>query len=246
MENRIDESKYQLIASVALKHTSYLRNVNYVMERNEKASYFYLKKFITDTDKSPLENLIYIRNQVWRLFNTVTSYTADNHYLQSMYLVWGEMYIIAYFHYREDPDWKELFLPKMLSMTACRAVENDMQKATKLIDEYWAENQKWEEILAARQGHQSFVIQNSPYSIAENQKANVVKVLSYMFNLNCFADKEGKPLNRKKTQFMVDMGKFFNTDFENYAQIVNKAAQEDHFDDIFLNMLEMAKEKVLS
>lgn len=246
MENLLDESKYQLIRSIALKHTTYLRNVNYVIERNEKASYHFLKMFITDSDKSPLERLIHIHNQVWRIFSATTSYASNNYYLQAMLLVWGEMYVIAYFHYHDDPDWKELFLPKMLSMTAQKAVENDMQKATKFIDEYLAENQRWEEKLAAKQDPLPFCIQNSPYTIAENQKANVIKVLNYMFDLNLFADKDGKPLSRKKSQFMVDMGKCLNSDFENYAQIVNKAAQEDHFDDIFLDMLEKAKGKVLS
>lgn len=53
-------------------------------------------------------------------------------------------------------------------------------------------------------------------------------------------------IEQTKKQFMIAIGKFFDDNFSNYAQIINKAAQEDHFQDVFIDMLEMAKKKIMS
>ena len=67
--------------------------------------------------------------------------------------------------------------------------------------------------------------------------------VSYMFDENLFVNADGSPLTRQKTQFMKALGAFFETDFTNYARIINKAAQEPNFQGIFERMYMRSKQK---
>ena len=110
-----------------------------------------------------------------------------------------------------------------------------------MIDEYYTRSQQLDEELLDT----DMPADSSPFFIAEGSKTDVMKVLSYLYDLNVFTDKKNQPLKRKKTQFMISIGKFLNSDFENYAQTINKAAQEEHFMDVFHNLLDLAQKKYI-
>ena len=159
-------------------------------------------------------------------------------------VLWEWFYLIAYYIHKQDNDplWREYFLPHIKSFQIRSIVVEETEKGEKLIDEYIARRGKVLEMKQEKLNHPDDI---SSFYIAEGAKTDVMKVLSYLYDLNVFVDQNNQPLKRKKSQFMVNIGKFLHSDFENYAQAINKAAQEDNFREIFYKLGDLAEKKYL-
>ena len=137
-------------------------------------------------------------------------------------------------------DFSHLNFTILLSVKELRNIQG-MQ----LVDEYYQLCEDWEKSDTPddTQQHEAKV---PTFHIAENRKTDTMKIFNYMYDLGLFVDKNGKELKRQKKQFMTAIGKFFDEDFEKYAQTINSAAQEEHFMDIFHDLLDKAQKKYLA
>lgn len=162
-------------------------------------------------------------------------------------IMWEYVYVLARLYHYSEPLWEKYLFLCMKELVGNTIFQEELQKADSWVEDYI---KRRIEIIHAIQefteSNETVDIAPSIYRIADGRKTDVMKVLSYMFELGCFVKKDGQSLNRQKTQFMIAIGKFFDCDFSNYSQIINKAAQEDHYQDIFIEMQEMAKTKIIS
>lgn len=248
MENLIDKSKYRRIYAVAFSHSEWLNAIEKDFDEECKLSFILLSVLIKGDDDDLLGRII----DIYTL--TKTSYTnsvvhvkqnGQNYAIPAFPYLWSRTCVVAYYFYHNHAIWRDLGgLEKMISLIEFESLTKDVRECISRIDEYFKEENAFKKNIA------NLPINNdtaevSSFGIADNNKTNVMKILNYMFDLGMFCGPDGQPLKRQKKHFMIALGKFFNNDFENYAQTINRAAQEEHFTDIFHSMLDLAHKKYI-
>lgn len=193
-----------------------------------------------------LDSIAMVRQQIAAKYGKVMQ-VINNTTLYYSNLVWEYIYTLAYYLNHNDSLWKKHLLPRMKEYAHHPYVKKDMEIAEALVDKYIAQRFIFENDLDWKEEvpnqTQSKEPVSSAFCIAENRKTDVMKVLSYLYDLRVFVDKDEHELKRQKTKFMIAIGNFLNSDFQNYAQIINKAAQEPNFPEVFDRMLVLARNK---
>ena len=225
-----------------------------LLRQVDKTPLAHALEFLNKALQVPPERLLDSLQQVLCSFgNTYNQRIPNASTIYFYHLMREYMYLLAFYKKGNDSVWKEHILPQMEQWVVNQYVQEDLCRGIQLVSRFidrrvqLKEALKKQAELAAQQSEQANPLHEiipSSFRIAERRKTDVIKVLSFLFDFGCFTQANGQPLNRQKTQFMTDIGKFFDNDFVNYAQIINKAAQEDHFNDIFIDMHEKAKQMI--
>ena len=245
---KLDDCEIDAVISEILCNISCFRT--YGLDKNKVIDADnYLKMIEQYPDDKKLSAIAYVRNTIIpKAYNKSIQIVVNGLHTSSLQsvIIWQFLYVLAALYHYNDQMWKDIFLPRIKELAAS-FLHEEMQKTEKLIDAYV--KRRIEIIDAAEVSEykkEAASITPSRYRIAEGRKTDVVKVLSYMFDLKCFIDADGQMLCRQKMPFMISIGKFFDCDFSNYAQVINKAAQEDHYQDIFIDMQKKAQKKIES
>lgn len=245
----LDDSEIDAVVSEILCKFTYVKSIglskDIVLDADK-----YLKMIEQYNDEKRISAITHIRNTIIPQKYNKSFYLGFSNnkitYSQSS-IMWEYVYVLARLYHYGESLWEKHFVPRMKELVGGSFFQEELQKADSRIEEYIKRRiEIIKAIQTAVEDKNTEQITPSAFRIAERRKTDVMKVLSYMFQLDCFANKDGQELKRQKTQFMIAIGKFFDCDFSNYAQIINKAAQEDHYNDIFIDMLDMAEKKILS
>ena len=244
----LDDSEIDALITEILRKFPYARRLGLNKAKVLDADN-YLKMIEQYPDEKKLSAITHIRNTIIpRQYNmSFQIHTNDKNFTYSLSdIMWEYVYVLARLYHYGESMWEKHFFQRMKELVGGTVFQEEIQEADSRIEEYV---RKRVEIINAMQEisdkKESEDITHSSYHIAEGRKTDVMKVINYMYDLKCFTQKDGQPLNRQKTQFMTAIGKFLGSDFSNYAQVINKAAQEDHYQDIFIDMCNMAKKKIL-
>lgn len=262
---KIEIKSFKILNEVAFRHTTYLYKSAINTDKNGLASIPYLERILNAEIPDVYETLMETFADV-KIGHNVTTDSCVTPLISDSYVIWGRMYVIAYFALYEDEFWQKVMLPKILELQPNKTIKAEMESAADYIKKYYVEKQEWvkkfitvsapaaEDFIGlAEQIHMQTRLEElenitkekkelltASFRVAENHKTDVLKVLSYMYDMGLFVDQDGQELSRKKKHFMLAMGQFFNADFGKYAQIIGKAAQEPKFTDVFEKMLDMA------
>lgn len=241
----LDDSEIDAVVSEILYKFTYVKSIglskDIVLDADK-----YLKMIEQYNDEKRISAITHIRNTI--IPQKYNRSVSNGVFISSQSaIMWEYVYVLARLYHYGESLWEKHFVPRMKELVGGSFFQEELQKADSRIEEYIKRRiEIIKAIQTAVEDKNTEQITPSPFRIAERRKTDVMKVLSYMFQLDCFANKDGQELKRQKTQFMIAIGKFFDCDFSNYAQIINKAAQEDHYNDIFIDMLDMAEKKILS
>lgn len=251
MENLLKPEKFQLIKAIALSKTRWLRWVDKSIDGGGLTSFEFLKKLIEgeqDDFIERLETTFVAVTDKYRGVQSIAIVDGQRRSIETHRLMWGRMCLFLYFFYRENQFWKEVGLPEMISKEYQQVIRDDLTKAFQFVDDYYKRQEKVSAFRTIDQiveegapSPEDFGV--NPVRIAERSKVDVMKIFSYMYDLGLFCQPNGEPIQRQKTKFMKALGKHFLSDFENYAQAINRAAQEEHFMDVFYNLLDVAQKK---
>lgn len=251
MENKLQPEKFQLIKAVSLMKTSWLRFVDKSVDGGGVASFNYLKRLVEADQEDFIETLEILFMEIKAKLKNMQSIAVVNkqrYAIETFRLMWGRMCLIAYFFYHDEPFWKEIGFPEMFAKENNQTVKDDLNYAIKNVNAYFERQAKAsafktmeQRIMDGVPNPEDFGV--NPFRIAEGSKVDAMKIFNYMFDLDMFCQPDGAPIKRQKKQFMEALGKHFNTDFKNYAQAINRAAQEEHFMDIFHSLTDSAQKK---
>ena len=240
MENRVKAEDYSKVLAIAMSRTDIIsKNVKELDGDAHTSIPLINGLFDGETEDFPTRVMTTLFGMKNKYKETIT---VNNVAYKATSILWARMIVIINFFHYKDPIWEELGMPCMLKHLHSKAIIDDMQKALRATDEYYIEKSKWKAI-SAKQQQQQQETSSCSFRIAENRKTDAIKVFAYMFDDDIFENVDGSPLNRQKTQFMKAIGAFFDTDFDNYSQIIYKASQEPNFPGVFEDMLMKAKEK---
>ena len=242
MENKIVKEDFEHINYTILLSVRGLRNIPTTFDNVGQKSLLYLTKIVQAPDEKFIKNLDTVYQDVMNNNFTESTYKSETGRLIMLYqIIWARMIVTSYYYYHDDLKWIKKGIPLMENYVIYEVLKESIKKGMKLVDEYYQKCKDWIEYETPDQPTPE--LGKSPFRIAENRKTDAIKVFSYMFDEDLFVGVDGKPLNRKKTQFMNALGEFFDADFNNYAQMINKAAQEPNFPTIFESMYMKSKDK---
>lgn len=239
MENLIDKSDFQFV-SVNFLTPCGLAAGMLGSDFDGEVTLPYLERLV-NSQQPILKELSLLYYEVLHNHNKTTGSSENGYYIPQYKFIWGRMIVEFYYFYHSNLTLAKTICDLMLESLSSTMISGRVKRGMEMIDEYYTRSQQLDEELLDT----DMPADSSPFFIAEGSKTDVMKVLSYLYDLNVFTDKKNQPLKRKKTQFMISIGKFLNSDFENYAQTINKAAQEEHFMDVFHNLLDLAQKKYI-
>lgn len=242
MENKINKDDYEHIWSAILLHTRTLALIPEGIDLNGQLSISLLEKIISADDSVFIKQLSLTHSELVRKAGIKqTHWTENGHNITLDAIIWGRMIVISYYFYHEDKKWVKKGIPAMERYIYYSIIKDSIKRGMELVDDYYQQCKDWndDDELAVTNTD----LGKSPFYIAENRKTDVMKVLAYMYDLGLFADSQGQVLSHHKKQIMMAFGDFLNSDFEKYAQTINKAAQEPNFPSIFEDMLSMANDQ---
>ena len=240
-----------IIINEAISRTSYLR-LNTSNDVNDKKSLELAETLLETPDEKLVDAVWGAYNKLKMTYNILRGkavyFSGADPYLMAYDIIWGRMYVWLYFPKHDDPLWTEHLFPLMKEHKMPPEILEDVNSCEKFIDGYIEKKQRFHSALQQKNNspkpeqtlHDGGI---SPFHIAEGSKTDVMKVLFYLYDQNVFADENGQPLKRRKSQFMKAIGTFLNSDFDNYSQRINAAAAEPNFPDILERMLKDAQQK---
>lgn len=263
------EVDFELLDEIAFQHTTSLHRAVRQIDQEGEISIPYLNTILDASTVDSFDTLIAVFARIKKEHHRTTNPNMYPSVMDGL-AIWGRMYVIAYYKLYDDEFWAKTVLPRMYEMQPNRILQDEMKICVAQIDKYYQDKHQWilKQVEAGAPSPDDFAIfvqneqlrkqveelqkvlkqkedNNSPYGIAEKSKTDVMKVINYMFDLGMFCRRDGEPIKRQKKQFMIAVGNFFNSDFENYAQIINRAAQEERFLTVFNDLYERAKNKYL-
>ena len=220
MENLIDKSDFQFV-SVNFLTPCGLAAGMLGSDFDGEVTLPYLERLV-NSQQPILKELSLLYYEVLHNHNKTTGSSENGYYIPQYKFIWGRMIVEFYYFYHSNLTLAKTICDLMLESLSSTMISGRVKRGMEMIDEYYTRSQQLDEELLDT----DMPADSSPFFIAEGSKTDVMKVLSYLYDLNVFTDKKNQPLKRKKTQFMISIGKFLNSDFENYAQTINKAAHK--------------------
>ena len=243
MENKINKDDFQHINFAILLSVRELRNIPTSYDNTGQKSLLYLTKIIQAPNEEFIRNLDNVYQDVMNNNFAQSNLLSETGRLIMLYqIIWARMIVTSYYYYHDDKKWIKKGIPLMEKYIIHDVLKEAIKKGMKLVDEYYQQCEDWNKDDTPNDTQQPEG-NTSAFRIADNRKTDAIKVFSYMFDEDLFVNADGSPLKRQKTQFMKALGEFFDADFNNYAQMINKAAQEPNFPAIFENMLMKSKDK---
>lgn len=148
MLKTIEIKSFQLLHEVSFRHVAYLQHSAIDADKNGKASIPYLNRILSaDPDElyaELVDTYATIKSEHKQITDAhVTPPIADS------FIIWGRMYVIAYFRLHNDLFWRKSVLPRMLSMQQRPVLREEMKIAAAHIDEYYADQESFKKEMIA-------------------------------------------------------------------------------------------------
>lgn len=140
MENKIDQKMYPLVFAIAMSKTKFLQKIPAELDGDARISVPFLIPIALATPSDFLRQLNLTHLEVLRRYNSNINFSVagQTYSFQKHHLIWGRMYVIAYFFLHDDPFWKKIGFAEMKALEKGEYINQDMATAMKYIDEYYA------------------------------------------------------------------------------------------------------------
>ncbi len=149
MENHLPAISFKLLNEIAFRHTQYMYRSAVVADKGGKISIPHLETLLSASPDTFYETLIETFGTI-KIHNSKTTDSCVTPLIPDSFVIWGRMYVIAYYALYNDNFWRNIVLPRMLSLQPNKAVLSEMVNAAQFIDDYYKEQQKIKaEMLAA-------------------------------------------------------------------------------------------------
>jgi len=109
MENKICQEDYLIIEEIAIRKTTFLKHIPEGIDDCGYLSFKTLSEIITGDDTLIYKRIIMAHSQLSKIsLGSQQFYRNSNPYMmKNSAIVWGRMYIIAYYFYHDDLMWKK-------------------------------------------------------------------------------------------------------------------------------------------
>lgn len=141
-DERINKINFKILNEIAFRHTVYLSKCAVNLDREGVRSIPYLVRILKAEPANVFETLIETFATTKADYGGI-SFTHISPAVNDCYIIWGRMYVIAYFALYEDEFWRKVVLPKMSEMTPISSIRNEMSTAAKYIDIYYKDKENW-------------------------------------------------------------------------------------------------------
>ena len=142
-------NSFKLLNEIAFRHCTYMYRSAVIADRGGKASIPYLEQIMNagpaDFYRVLLETFATVKNEHSKTTDScVSPLVADS------FVIWGRMYVIAYFTQYYDDFWRNSVLPRMIALQSNKVLRAEMDSAREYIDQYYKENElMMKEMIAA-------------------------------------------------------------------------------------------------
>lgn len=141
-KERIATINFKILNEIAFKHTTYLSKCAVNLDREGVRSIPYLLRILKAEPADVYETLIETFATTKEDYGGI-SFPNITPAVNDCYIIWGRMYVIAYFALYEEVFWRKVVLPKIYDMTPNNAIRNEMNIAAKHIDTYNKDRENW-------------------------------------------------------------------------------------------------------
>ena len=149
MPEQLNIESFKLLNEIAFRHCTYLYKSAINEDRNGKASIPYLEQLMNagpaEFYRVLLETFATVKNE-----HNKTTDSCVSPVIADSFVIWGRMYVIAYFTQYHDDFWRNSVLPRMIAMQPNKVLRAEMDSARENIDQYYKENESMmKEMIAA-------------------------------------------------------------------------------------------------
>ena len=148
MLKTIEIKSFQLLHEVSFRHTAYLQHSAINADKNGKASIPYLNRILSANPDELYSELVDTYATIKSEHKQITD-AHVTHPIADSFIIWGRMYVIAYFVSHNDLFWRKSVLPRMLSMQQRSVLQEEMKIAAAHIDEYYADQESFRKEMIA-------------------------------------------------------------------------------------------------
>ena len=144
MKKLVDNSKFTIIDTVALRQTRYLKKYYIFSQLNgekEEASFTYLKRLVAGEEEELPDRIITLLSELGRAhFGGVSDVqTVGGKQVHISQLVWGRLCVAAYFFYYGEAVWQQVVFGKLEERIIVPELKEDLLRAKTLMDAYYEE-----------------------------------------------------------------------------------------------------------
>ena len=142
MKHLVDNSKFTIIDTVALRQTRYLKKYCTFSQLNgekEEASVTYLKRLVAGEEEELPDRVITMFSELGRAHVGGVSdvQTVGGKQVHISQFVWGRLCVAAYFFYYDEAVWQQVVFGKLEERIIVPELKEELLRAKTLIDEYY-------------------------------------------------------------------------------------------------------------
>lgn len=141
-DERITTINFKILNEIAFRRTNYLSKCAVNLDREGVRSIPYLCRILKAEPIDVYETLIETFATTKADYSSISS-THITPAINDCYIIWGRMYVIAYFALYEDDFWRKVVLPKMFDMMPKQVIQAEMRTAANFIDRHYKEKENW-------------------------------------------------------------------------------------------------------
>lgn len=141
-DERINTINFKILNEIAFRYTTYLSKCAIILDREGVRSIPYLLRILKAEPVDVYETLIETFATIKADYGGISS-TKISPAVNDCYIIWGRVYVIAYFAMFDDDFWCKVVLPKIYEMTPINSIRNEMSTAAKHIDTYYKDKEIW-------------------------------------------------------------------------------------------------------
>ncbi len=171
MIKEITIKSFKLLNEVSFRHTAYLSKSAVNADKNGIASIPYLNRILAADPGDFYDELV----DTYATIKTEHPRTTDagvTPLIADSFVIWGRMYVIAYFALFYNDFWRKSVLPRMISLQPKQVLREEMKIAAARIDEYYKEKELiTKEMMAAEAPTPNETVANPRNSITPKKAA---------------------------------------------------------------------------
>ena len=180
MLKEIKVKSFKLLNEVSFRHTAYLSKSAVNADKNGIASIPYLNRILAADPGDFYDELV----DTYATIKTEHPRTTDagvTPLIADSFVIWGRMYVIAYFALFYNEFWRNFVLPRMIALQPKQALKAEMRIAAARIDEYYKEKELiTKEMMAAEAPTPNETVSN-PQNNVTPQKAAIGRPSQQLF-----------------------------------------------------------------
>lgn len=139
---RLNNINCRILNEIAFRHTMYMSRWAVIMDQEYVRSLHWLRRLLEAQPKKDYETLLVFFANIKSEYGSI-SYTGITPGVGDCYILWGRMYVIAYFAFHDDNTWRKMVLPQMYEMMPITSIQTEMNIAAKQIDKFYKDKENW-------------------------------------------------------------------------------------------------------